>query len=157
MIKKLVKQDGFTMVEMVASALVLSFLAVMLGTGIALAQKSYDDVISNSEVQLLSDTALDAIANEMRFARDIKEDNSGNLKSYTSDKYGKDSTIAITDGKLTVNSKRILPTGAYANGKYELEALSIEHKNSTFKIKFFIKDRKNSKKENMMQIRCIHM
>lgn len=145
------------MVEMVASALVLSFLSVMLGTGIALAQKSYDDVISNSEVQLLSDTALDAIANEMRFARDIKADKDGNLQSYRSDKYGKDSTIEITEGKLTVNSRRILPAGAYANGKYQLENLSIKHENSIFEIKFFIKDRKNSKKENMMQIRCINM
>ena len=81
--RKLRARRGLTLVEMVAATAVLALLALMLHTGLLMAQNSYRQVTGESERQLLVSTLSDLLANELRYARDVLTDGTA-LRLYTS-------------------------------------------------------------------------
>lgn len=72
--KKLNQQAGLTLIEMLVATAILILLTMMLGTGLSMTVNSYRKVVAQSEVDLLLSTAMDALADDLRFARDIKDD-----------------------------------------------------------------------------------
>lgn len=81
MIKKIKEEAGLTMVEMLASTLILTLLALMLGTGLQMVLHSYETMIAKSEMQILVSTAVDAIADELRYAQDVEKLSSENASA----------------------------------------------------------------------------
>lgn len=100
--KKINSEAGFTLVEMLAAVVVMVLLALMVGVGIQMASNSYQTVVAKSEVELLVSTAIDAIADDLRYAREyvdgkpVKvtcasgtyETDSTGVFTYASDSYG---------------------------------------------------------------------
>lgn len=72
--KKLNGEAGFTLMEMLAATAILVLLAMMLSTGLQMTVNSYQKITAQSEVDLLVATAMDALVDELRFARDIDGD-----------------------------------------------------------------------------------
>lgn len=128
--KKLREKAGLTMVEMLAATVVLALLALMLNTGLQMVMNTYQTMIAQSEVELLLSTAVDTLADDLRYAWDVKSGNSilGSCTDFTynSDSYGKDTQLYLAGGQIIANGKdssgikqnyRVLSTGAYGSGE----------------------------------------
>lgn len=149
--KKLRENAGLTVVEMLAATAVLMLLALMLSTGLQMVMNSYQTVIAQSEVDLLVSTAVDALADELRYARDVKERAGSDLNcdfTYTSDSFfGEGVYLDLEGGRIVAckdgsSSLSVLSTGAYGSGgnksyrEYQVTAMTIKYKpaDNTFEI-----------------------
>lgn len=146
--KKLRDQGGVSLVEMLCATIILVLLGLLLNTGLQLAVKSYREIIAESETQLLLSTAIDTLADDLRYARDVETEADNSLKSYRSDSYGTNAVFSVVDGQLMAGPpaadstalKKVLPPAAYGkNGgglvDYELSGLSITYLDQKFVIK----------------------
>ena len=143
--KKLKEEAGLTLVEMLAATLVLALLALMLGTGLQMMFDTYETMIAKSEVQLLLSSAVDALADDLRYAVEVARDSSPPEGAecnftYYSDSYGEGTSFTATfkdpvnnvdysgqiiaksnnkdeyGNPVEMNSWQVLPTGAYGSG-----------------------------------------
>lgn len=120
--KKLSGAGGLTLVEMMAAVVILILLGLLLNTGLQMAVSTYRSIVAQSEVELLLSTAVDALADDLRYARDVEADG-----TYTSDSYGEGTTLGLdAQGQLVARcgtgEKRVLSTGAYGlNGAYRVK------------------------------------
>lgn len=127
--KKLNSESGLTLVEMLCAVAILVLLVLLLSTGMQMALRTYRDIVAQSEVDLLLSTAVDAIADDLRYAQDVSK--SGANFTYTSDSFGKDASIIVSGdekskGQIMVGGMRLLPTGAYGlNRAYEVAEMKI--------------------------------
>ena len=124
--KKLNGQGGFTLVEMLCAVLILILLSLMLNTGLNMALQSYRKLTAEAETQLLLNTLTDAIAGELRYARDVTV-GSGTVS------YNGGRTLSCSGGKVLVNDQSLLPTekdgkgGAYHGGIYQVGSMEIAY------------------------------
>lgn len=158
--KKLCGQKGVTLVEMLAAVAVLSLLGVMLQTGLQLALKSYHTMTAEAETQLLLSTVSDAIADELRYARDIRLEDDGTFQDYTSVSYGRRTALKVTDGQLIAspagNDKRVISTGAYGNGVYSIEEMEITYEAPVFHIHVKVSEAGGISAETDFSVRCLN-
>lgn len=156
--KKIHDDKGFTLVEMLAAALLLVLLCLMLSTGLNMALKSYRTMRAESETQVLLSTLTDALADDLRFARYVKADEDGKLISYDSDSYNKNAELTLNDeGQLLANNMRVLPPGAYGNGAYVVDKLYITYKDGVFTIDLTVKEAGGDISASAQtQVRCLN-
>jgi hypothetical protein len=146
---------------MLATVLILILLLLMLNTGVDLAGKSYRKMVSESETQVLLSTVTTALADELRYARDVRwEQNTGQLKTYTSISYGHFTELSIGDkGQLVANkTKKMLPTAVYGQGDYQVTKLEITYdaENSVFHMDVGISDGEGIGAETTMDVQCLN-
>lgn len=112
--KKIKSEAGFTVVEMLAAVFVLVLLSLMVGAGMSMAMHAYETVVAQSEAELLLSTAVDALADDLRYAWNVKPDESLQWTNftYTSDSYSSDSSghdvslcVEKDNGKGKINAK----------------------------------------------------
>lgn len=118
--KKLNSESGLTLVEMLCAVVILILLGLLLNTGLQMAVSTYRAIVAQSEVELLLSTAVDAVADELRYARDVS--GSGGSFTYFSDSFGEEVRLDVdTDGQIVAKKgeeeKRLLSTGAYGLNK----------------------------------------
>lgn len=158
--EKLNSESGLTLVEMLCAVVILILLGLLLNTGLQMAVNTYRAIVAQSEVELLLSTAVDAVADELRYARDVTTEADGKLISYTSDSFGENASFGLKDGQITVKDKRLLSTGAYGlNGAYVVteENMSIKYNepNFTIALKVATKDEKISAGTSVT-VRCLN-
>lgn len=143
--KKLSSESGLTLVEMLATVVVLILLGLLLNTGLQMAMSTYRAIVAQSEVELLLSTAVDALTDELRYARNVT-DGAGGV-TYDSDSYGNGVRLDVdpTDGQIkayqgtAVDGKRVLSTGAYGlNGAYRVENMKISYTRPNFTIELTV-------------------
>lgn len=152
---------GTTLVELLAATAVLILFSLMVNSGMQLALQSYHRMTAEAETQLLLSTVSDVIADELRYARNIKSEADGALQTYTSDTYGVQTNILLDDGQLQVDAggtmKRLLATGAYGtDGAYRITELSIKWEQPNFKIKIKVADKSGIEAATELSIRCLN-
>lgn len=141
--KKLNSESGLTLVEMLAVVVILILLGLLLNTGLQMAMSTYRTIVAQSEVELLLSTAVDAISDDLRYARNVAEDGAGGF-TYTSDSFGADAALGLnSDGQIVAmvggEAKRLLSTGAYGlNGAYRVENMKISYTRPNFTIKLTV-------------------
>lgn len=149
--KKRNREAGFTMVEMLMALLVLAMASMMTATGIQVALRSHRILTAQNEAELLLSSAVDAIADELRYAWNVKTDTSDytseegvNVEfTYYSDSYSTKTEPAEAettylnldgDGRIIAENKtggsnkvwQVLPAGTYGEGgKYTVESMKI--------------------------------
>ena len=125
--KKFRENTGLTVIEMMVATLVLMLLALMLGTGLQMALHSYETVVAQAELELLVSTAVDAIADDLRYARDVTH---GNEYEYTTADDGTVSPTSITGG-FTYTSDSFYGEGAYLalNSDHQIRACTSTYTN----------------------------
>lgn len=159
--KKLNSESGLTLVEMLCAVAILVLLVLLLGTGMQMALHTYRDIVAQSEADLLLSTAVDALADDLRYARDVTTGADGRLSGYTSDSFGKGASIELDDkSQIVVNGMRLLPTGAYGlNEAYRVdkEKMSIQYvePNFTITLRVVTKDERISA-ETSVTVRCLN-
>ena len=114
--KKLREEAGLTLVEMLAATAMLMLLVMLLGTGLQMMYNTYQTMIARSEVELLLSTAVDALADDLRYARNVEGNNGVHLTSgakfsyangrvnddeftYSSDSYGEKTHFWVVAGE----------------------------------------------------------
>lgn len=159
--KKLNSESGLTLVEMLCAVAILVLLVLLLGTGMQMALHTYRDIVAQSEADLLLSTAVDALVDDLRYARDVTTGADGRLSGYTSDSFGKGASIELDDkSQIVVNGMRLLPTGAYGlNEAYRVdkEKMSIQYvePNFTITLRVVTKDERISA-ETSVTVRCLN-
>lgn len=177
--EKLKREEGLTLVEMLAAVVILILLGLMLNTGLQMAVRSYHSLTAEAETQLLASTLADALADDLRYARDVVTGNAETvtnedgtttevypLDTYTSDSYGTNTAIEAQsgDGQVYANGKRVLPPGAYGpgategEGAYRVEELAITcGANSCITIHIKVKEAKGDiSAEAELTVRCLN-
>lgn len=159
--KKLNSQSGLTLVELLAATVVLMLLGLMLNTGLQTALSTYRAITAQSELELLLSTAVDALADDLRYARDVS--GTGTNFTYTSDSFGEGTKLTVDDdGQIKANGKRVLSTGAYGlNEAYKVkEDMEISYEDSRFTIRLTVatKDDRLSAKtpDEGVVVRCLN-
>lgn len=129
MAHKLRDSRGLTLIEMLCAVVILILLGLLINTGLNMAVKSYRDITAQSELELLLSTISDALADDLRYAKQVETNGDGTLKEYHSETYNttesQTTTLSVkyTDGdghygQLYANEYRLLSSGAYGNGAY---------------------------------------
>ena len=165
--KKINSEAGFSLVELIVVMAIMVLLGLMLTAGMRMATHTYRTVIAQSEVELLLSSAVDALADELRYAWDVEGDLSNAECDFTyySDSYGEGTSLTAKyhegdvdyTGQIIANSKytddsnvlqnrpwQVLPTGSYGGGivmpykEYEVAAMKITHKEIDGEIIFTI-------------------
>lgn len=174
--KKLKEEAGLTMVEMLAASLVLALLALMLNTGLQMVMNTYQTMITQSELELLVSTAVDALADDLRYAQDVRSysDSADPVNfTYYSDSYGEKTHLVVENGRIVAKSENttgnntwpVLSTGAYGRSdsykEYQVKELKITRRVDTAEIIFDIHlkiataDGKSSA-ERDVTVRCLN-
>lgn len=154
--RKLRSRRGLTLVEMVAAAAVLALLALLLHSGLFMAQNSYIKMTGEAERQLLLSTLTDLLSNEFRYARDVEVGAGNTLQHYTSLSYGRNVFLEINDdGQLAANGKPMLSTGAYGNGDYQVDVCTIAYTDGIFQVTLNVSGRGGSDETNF-SVRCLN-
>ena len=151
--------------------MVLVLLGLMLNTGLQMALNSYRTVVAQSEAELLLSTAVDTLADDLRFAREVIGTDGGDF-TYTSDSFGEGTQLTVGEkgspyeGQILANGARFLSTGAYgvkgADGTraYKIETMTITPKkaNNTFEIylKVVAAVDKSISAETKVTVRCLN-
>ena len=142
--KKFNSKAGLTLVELLAVMAILVLLGLMMTTGLRMALRTYQSIVAQSEVELLLSTAVDALADDLRYAwdfeasEDVAHGNANVTFTYYSDSYGEKTRLDLDDdGQIVAKSVgnqegwRVLPTGAYGSRtsfeSYEVTDLRITH------------------------------
>lgn len=158
--RKLRARRGLTLVEMVAATAVLALLALMLHTGLLMAQNSYRQITGESERQLLVSTLSDLLANELRYARNVDPDPGGEtLLHYTSVNYGRNTTLTLNaQGQLEASGRLMLSAGAYGNGSYRIDTCSIDYDEGTgiFQVSLTVTGGGEGTNETEFSVRCLN-
>lgn len=100
MLRKLHSKEGVTLTEMLVAVLLLSFLGLAMTSGLGVAMNIYKTSKEYAESRVLIDSAINAIADEMRYATDI--------------------TVNPDDGSLFYQSKIYLDAEIKLDGKGQL-------------------------------------
>lgn len=137
--KKLKGQKGFSMMEMLACTVVLLLLAMVLNVGLQAALDSYHRMIAKSETQILVSTAIDALADELRYTQ-YPENYECDLPNTGGGTPGENNTIELREGRIYVpeykgldngsaiwERRRLLPGGPYGNGAYIISELKVTY------------------------------
>lgn len=124
--KKLNSESGLTLVEMLCAVVILILLGLLLNTGLEMAVRSYRSLTAVSEAELLLSTAVDALSDDLRYARDVS--GSGDSFTYFSDSFGADTALEVNaDGQIVARvgeeAKLVLSTGAY--GAYVVDGMKV--------------------------------
>ena len=126
--KKLKSEAGITLVELLAATVILMLLGLILSAGLNMALSGYRSITAQSEAELLLSTAVDALADDLRYARNVSGE-AGDF-TYTSDSFGPERRLSVNSAGQIVAYKtdadtdglRLLPTGAYGvNGAYRVQ------------------------------------
>lgn len=124
---------GFTLVETLCAVTILALLCLMMGTGIQAAVKTYREITAKSETQLLLNTLVNAISDELRCAHGPSADGDGILDIYN----GGSKLTLSAEGRILTGGRDLLPAGkdgrggAYRGGVYQAEDLEIRYDRDT--------------------------
>ena len=119
--KKLKGEGGLSLVELLCAVVILILLGLLLNTGLQMAVSTCRSIVARSELELLLSTAVDALADELRCARDVS--GSGTGFTYTSGSFGADTSLAVEEGQIMAKGRRLLSTGVY--GAYRVAELTV--------------------------------
>lgn len=155
--RKLKKQAGLTLVEMLCAVVILILLGLMLNTGMQMAVRSYRELIADSETQLLLSTLADALSDDLRYAQEIETDLNGNLISYQDASGGVVSLTIGPDGQARAGGKRVLPPGAYGKGAYVVKTMDISFAEGCFTVLLEVGEEAGSiSAETTLTVRCLN-
>ncbi len=112
---KLRSKKGFTMLESLAAVAIVALIMVAVGAGTTSSLSVYKQSTAISEASILSSSLFQAIADELRFAKDITTVSAtdNNLSTFTSKNYGEKVSFSNTGGRVTIGGTDIVGEKAY--------------------------------------------
>lgn len=122
-------QDGFTLVEMLCTIVIMLLVSAAVTVGVRLAVQSYASSITHSESQSLCSAVMDAVSDEMRYAaiQQWPDGQEGSRLIFRSSRYTGDRYLDVDGGGRVVvvpvdltdpdqKTQELLPSKTYSNG-----------------------------------------
>ena len=139
--KKLRNQKGLTMVEMLATVLIVLLFSGLLAVGADAGVRSFRTSMADAQAQELCSTLTTALSDKLRYCTVENDPN----RIFFQDVGYVDGTIGDIfsvndDGQLELNKKRFLGKAAYPQG-LKINSFSINFADNTFTVKFQIVNR----------------
>lgn len=147
--KKLKSSGGFTLMEVLASMLILTFLVIGMGPGMKTAMTVYQESTFQSSSTALIGTMNATLGDVLRYAEDVTAVDS-EMFTFTNTDYGYQNARflewedAAGPDEVTVidhngNEQQLLPQGAYPN--MAIQAFDVEYNHATglFNVTYTIK------------------
>lgn len=147
--KKLRSSGGFTLMEVLASMLILTFLVIGMGPGMKTAMTVYQESTFQSSSTALIGTMNATLGDVLRYAEDITP-GEGNTFTFTNTDYGLQNVSLVGNNgaengvftcKEVKNSppvyKSLIPEKSYPN--MEITAFSAKYENGLFTVEYTIK------------------
>ena len=148
--KKLRSSGGFTLIEVLASMLILTFLVIGMGPGMKTAMTVYQESTFQSSSTALIGTMNSTLGDVLRYAEDVTMDEDSEIFTFTNTDYGYQNARflewadAAGPDEVTVidhngNEKLLLPEGAYPN--MAIQAFDVDYDPTTglFTVEYTIK------------------
>lgn len=145
--KKLRSAKGFTLIEILVSMLILTFLVIGMGPGMKTALSVYQESTFQSSSTALIGTVNATLGDVLRYAEDVGIVEDGNTFTFSNADYGmQNATLMLSESgdKVIVvkdhngNELPLLPEGAYPN--MEITAFSARYNgNGLFTVEYTIK------------------
>lgn len=98
------RRAGFTLTELLTAMLLLSLLTLGTVTGVNAAVHTHRRAQALAECGTLSSTLLQAMQDQLRYARAVTVTDNGAALTFTSRDFGADARLAAHDGHLAVNA-----------------------------------------------------
>lgn len=150
-------KKGFTLVEMLATLVIVVLFTMLLTTFIDLTSKYFQNTVRNSDAQTLASTLTNAIQDELRYATDIEIDASAEPNyTYFSTSLGLGKGCVLKHDKKLVNgeeryiiliespTREDYPLINYGSYVYDVNAyIEAEYVNNKFEVVLTIKDSKD--------------
>lgn len=140
--KKLKSSGGFTLIEVLVSMLILTFLVIGMGPGMKTAMTVYQESTFQSSSTALIGTMNATLGDVLRYAEDVEVAADGSF-TFTNTDYGlQNATLNTMDNIITVidhncKEKPLLPEGSYPN--MEITAFTAKYENGLFTVTYTIK------------------
>ena len=108
-------RQGFTLVELLCTIVVLLLVGALMVTGVQLATRIFSRSVSASEAQLLCSTLKTTVSDELRYAGTTTQTADG--IAFFSQNYGESVRFtADEDGHVLLGGKKLLPARSYPYG-----------------------------------------
>lgn len=147
-------QDGFTLVEMLCTIVIMLLVSAAVTVGIRLAVQSYADSITHSESQSLCSAVMDAVSDEVRYDTIVQwpDGQEGSMlvfrsRRYTGERYldvdGNGRVIVIPVDQTDPDRKiqELLPSKAYSNGMRAELTLTPDRSRNLVRVEIQITDK----------------
>ena len=146
--KKLRNQKGLTMVEMLATVVIVLLFSGLVAVGADAGVRSFRTSMADSQAQELCSTLTTALSDKLRYCT---VDTAGQ-KIFFQDlgyvEYTGDDPMSVfsvnQDGQLELNKKRFLGKAAYPQGLKIGDGFSIKFKDNIFTVSFRIINREGT-------------
>lgn len=146
---KCVSRDGFTLVELLASAAVAVLVALIISTGMKVATETQRITTAASEIEVLESSLINVVTEELRSSRNLKFESPTDphlLTSFDSMNYGKNARFLIPEtgesqGQLCVETgsstlHKMLPAAAYGDASGNTSSYAGAFKVTVFKVTY---------------------
>ncbi len=112
--QKLRSRLGMTLAETLTALAVFAILSVALVVGTTAAWKVYQKAVVASEARTLQSTLIQSLADELRYARNIRM--AGSTVFFDSETFGPGVSVTASDGKIQIGIYDLLPEKTYTKG-----------------------------------------
>ncbi len=113
--QKLRSRLGMTLAETLTALAVFAILSVALVVGTTAAWKVYQKAVVASEARTLQSTLIQSLADELRYARNIRQQDGGTVV-FDSEVFGMGVSVTASDGKIQIGTYDLLPEKTYTKG-----------------------------------------
>lgn len=141
--KKLRTKGGFTLTELLVAVALLGLLLAVMGAATPAALQAYRRVTANAEASILCATLTTAVADELRFAQNPRQE--GDTAYFDSAQYGPGASFHVVDGRAKLGSYDLLGGKSYTSN-LKIEELTVEYTSTDgrFTVKLTIADAENT-------------
>ena len=146
--KKLRNQKGLTMVEMLATVVIVLLFSGLVAVGADAGVRSFRTSMADSQAQELCSTLTTALSDKLRYCTVDIEGKKIFFEDLGYVEYTGDNPMSVfavnNDGQLELNKKRFLGKAAYPEGLKIGDGFSIEFKDNIFTVSFQIINREGT-------------
>lgn len=144
--KKLRRQQGFTLTEMLCSVLIVLLISALLVVGIRFAGNTYNSSMKLSEAQELCSTLTQVIGDKLRFCGTVTQDEDGRVTQIfildVGSVEGDGQAFRIDEnGQILLGEKKLLSAAAYPRGlRVQTAELRFDNESGIFSVSLRVSD-----------------
>lgn len=112
------RKGGFTLTETLITVAILAIMTAAGATATGVVLSTKNDMVDTANAQILASTALDALADEVRYGRNVSV--AGDTITLDSGKFGDGATIKLVNNKVQVTVTVKDASGVKEEKKFEL-------------------------------------
>ena len=152
--RRLRSRRGLTLTELLLAVAIMGILFSAIATGVSAAAKVYRKSVAVSDAQTLSTNVINALENELRYARNIED--TGSECRFDSDIFGSGVSVTSDGGRIKIGGYDLMAEGAYPSGLSAEAAVSYAEDARLFTVEVTITSPLLEPRETTVTIRAMN-